>query len=928
MSAGRSSSAEGEQEAETFLPEQREPMLRTKLFVPSTRAKHIVRPGLIERMNDILDKALILVSAPAGFGKTTLLAEWTSQASLPVAWLSLDAGDNDPNRFLRYVIAALEMAFAEQKPVTYLAAKDMLQSVQALPIQTILVALVNDLTDIPKPFCLVLDDYQFITSPAVNEALTFILEHLPPHAHLVIASRVDPSIPLHRLRAAQRLLEIRTDDLRFSRDDTHAFMNTVMGLRLSEEDISTLRDRTEGWIVGLQMAALSMQGLADHSAFVQALSGSQRYILEYLIEEVLARQPEDLQSFLLQTSILERLCAPLCNQVLGDREDSQTILEHLERYNIFLTPLDQVSYWYRYHHLFADLLRAQLQRSQPESLHTLHLRASQWYEEAGLPEEAIGHAFAAQEIERAAILVERNAIDIMSRGELSSLLGLFAALPEDLILRRPGLCLLQAWAFTFSGQLDKIEPQLQEVEKQILPDDTRREARGILGSIAIIRGLIADFRGDMASAIELAQRADEMLPKEKWAERTIISFVLGDGYSATGDLDKAEMAFEKIYLAGRAAGNLWTVSVALHKQALLKIIEGKLNAAFNLYQKAFQFASERGGQQFGSMAAIYVSTSDLLREWNDLEGARRMVIQSIKNMEHWQNPTNQVSGYVTLARISLAEGAIEAAEDALKKAEEISLQGKIFPITRMILEASQIRLWLTKGDLDKVDRWAAKRFTEEKTSGEPGASRNLQVDFLSELEWITFSRVLIARNELNRALQLLTTLAEATEPAGRYGRLIEIYILMTRALQGLGKREQALNVLTKSLALAEPEGYVRVFLDEGRPMEELLRVCRGRVEGPLQAYIDKLLIAFTMMPGRQTGIPTSPYQPAPLIEPLTGRELDVLHLLADGLSNQEIADRLFLSEGTIKTHTHNLYGKLGVQSRTRAIARAKELNLL
>jgi LuxR family maltose regulon positive regulatory protein len=887
------------------------------------RAKRVDRPSLIERMNDSLDKALILVSAPAGFGKTTLLAEWAAQASLPVAWLSLDAGDNDPNRFLRYVIAALETAFTEQRAATWVSAKDMLQSVQPLPIQTILVALINDLTDITEPFALVLDDYQFITGSAVNGALTFILERLPPQVHLVIASRVDPSIPLHRLRAAQRLLEIRTDDLRFSREETDTFMNALMALSLSREDVSTLRDRTEGWIVGLQMAALSMQGIADRPAFVQAFSGSHRYILEYLIEEVLSCQLESLQLFLLQTSILDRLCAPLCNEVLGDRRDSQAILEHLDRDNIFITPLDQVGYWYRYHHLFADLLRARLQRSQPEKLHALHLRASQWYEEAGLPEEAIAHAFAAKEIERAARLVERYALDIMSRGEMSSLLGLFATLPEDLIVRRPGLCLLQAWAFTFSGQFDKVEPQLQEIEKRIQPGEPTREVKEILGSIAIIRGLVADYKGDMTSAIELARRADELLPEEKWAERSIISFVLGDGYSAAGELEKAEQAFEKIFQVGRESGNLWTVSVALHKLALLKKLQGKLRSVEALYQEAIRFASERGGKQYGSLGATYVGLSDLQRERNELVAARQMVVQAIQNMERWQNPTDLVNGYVTLARISLSQGEIETAQDALRKAEETSLQGIIFPITRGTLEACQVRLWLAKGNQATINQWL-----KEKQLTEKRYSIDQRLDFVNELEWISLARVHIARNELDRAFDLLTHLVEAAETAGRTGRLIEILVLMALVLHRSGKRDQAVGALKRCLALAEPEGYMRIFLDEGKAMEEMLQACSRSAEGSLKAYTDKMLKAFLIASIEKTAISPIPSQPELLIETLTERETEVLHLLAAGLSNQEIAERLYVSEGTVKTHTHNLYGKLGVQSRTRAIARAKELKLI
>lgn len=913
---------EGAEGANQPTQEHTELLLKTKLFIPPIRSKRVARSGLIVRMNDSQDKALILVSAPAGFGKTTLLAEWVAQAGLPVAWLSLDTGDNNPNRFLRYVIAALNIALADQEADICATAHAMLQSVQPLPIQTILVAFINDLTNVSDPFALVLDDYQFITGPEVNEALTFILEHLPSHVHLVIASRVDPAMPLHRLRAAQRLLEIRTENLRFTVDEANSFMNIVMGLRLSKEDISTLNAGTEGWIVGLQMAALSMQGITDCSAFIQAFSGSNRYILEYLIEEVLDRQPESLQAFLLRTSILDRLCGPLCDSVLAEA-DSQAILEQLDQSNLFLTPLDGVGYWYRYHHLFADLLRARLQRSHPEMIHGLHLRASQWYEEAQLPEEAIQHAFAAKELERAAWLVERSAIDILSRGEMSSLLKLFAALPEDLVFHRPRLCILNAWALTFAGQFDQAGVRLQQVEKQFQPGETTPEAKEILGGIAILRALIADYQGNMASAIELALQAEELLPEKNWAERSIIPFVIGDNYSATGELDKAERAFEKIKQIGYTSGNLWTISVALHKLALVKVMQGGLREARDLYQEAITLAGKRGGQQYGTMGGIYVGMSDLSREWNELGAARQVVIEAIRNMEHWQNPTNLVTGYVTLARISLSQGEIKNAEEALEKAEAISRQRNIFPITRKTLEACQVRLWLAKEDLAVANQWAKEKGLDEKDY-----VIDRKIDYLCELEWITMARVLIARNELDRALNVLTILAEAAEPAGRNGRLIEILILTALALDGSGRTAQAHSILTKSLALAEPEGYVRVFLDEGKPMEELLQACSRRADGSLKAYTERLLNAFKMPTSVLAEISSSPYQAEPLVEPLTEREIEALHLLAAGLSNREIAERLYLSKGTIKTHTHNLYGKLGVQSRTQAIARARELNLI
>ena len=566
---------------------------------------------------------------------------------------------------------------------------------------------------------------------------------------------------------------------------------------------------------------------------------------------------------------------------------------------------------------------AQLQRTYPDSLPTLHLRASQWYEAAGLPEEAIRHAVAAKDPERTARLVEQSAVDIMSRGEMSSLLRLFQSLPEDLILSRPALGVYYAWALTFSGQFDKAESQLLWIENQISPGDTRREAREILGSIAMIRGLIADYLGNMTSAIEMARQADELLPEDKWAERSIIPFVLGDGYIATGELDKAEQAFEKINNMGQASGNPWTVSVALHKLALVKKLQGKLRQVESLYQEAIQYASERGGQRYGSLGATFVGLSDLLRERNELEAARQMVIQAIEDMEPWQNPTDMVNGYVTLARIASAQGDVELSQAAIEKAVDTGSQGNIFPITRVALEACQVRLWLAEGDLPNAKQW----MNEKQLDGRRYDPRQ-GGDFVKELEWISVARVYIAANEPVRALDLLTHLAKAAESAGRTGRLIEILVLMALVLQGSGKRDQAVSTLKRCLALAEPEGYMRIFLEEGRPMAELLQVCSRNTEGFLKVYTEKLLKAFQKDSIEKTVISSLPGQPEGLIEALTDRETEVLHLLAAGLSNREIAGRLVLSVGTVKTHTHNLYGKLGVRSRTQAIARAKELNLI
>jgi LuxR family maltose regulon positive regulatory protein len=902
---------------------QREPLLWTKLFVPPVRSKRVARPTLIERVNEGLDRALVLISAPAGFGKTSLLVEWTAQAQMPVAWLSLDAGDNDLHRFLNYVTAALNGAFPARDEPVCTVTQEMLQSIQPLPLQTLRITLINELAEIGESLVLVLDDYQFITSSEVNQSVAFLLEHIPSNLHLIIATRVDPNLPLHRLRVRGQLAELRAADLRFNEQEADAFLSQVMALNLSEQDTATLTTRTEGWIAGLQMAALSLEGVSDTAAFIREFGGSHRYILEYLIEEVLERQPERVKSFLLQTSILDRLSGSLCDALLTDEQDSQSILEHLERSNLFLTPLDAVGGWYRYHHLFADLLRVQLKRSQPGMMEPLHSRASQWYEREGLPEQAIQHALAASALERVAALVERYALEIISRGEMSALLRLVHSLPEELILDRPMLCVHYAWALTFSGQLDQVGTLLLEAEKIARTGNDARKTKEILGNIAIIRGLIADMRGDMSEAIALAQRADALLPENDLTARSVVPFVLGDGYFATGKLNQAEKTYLQIRQIGRASGVLWTSTVALHKLALLKKLQGQLREAHELCQEAIHLARERGGQRYGSIGATYICLSDLLREWNELEAARKMVVRAIQDMQHWPNPTDLVNGYTTLAKICLSSGDVAGAAEALQHAREQERLGKIFPAIQKALQACQVRLWLAQGDTRAAGAWLeAQPFASEIASTTPAS-----LDYLSELDGISAARVFISRNEYSRAEKLLSALARAAESAGRTGRRIEILVLTSIARRLRGDIEPAVAILKDALLLAEPQGYVRVFLDEGIVLKDLLGEME-RQAGVSMEYRGKLLGAFEdETPAQPAGEKDHP-EPQPLDEPLSERELEVLQLICQGYSNREIAQKLVISIHTVKRHNYNIYAKLEVGNRAQAILRAQELDLV
>jgi LuxR family maltose regulon positive regulatory protein len=533
-----SDSTEGGQQVDRIVLQQREPLLRTKFFIPTVRLRQVARPAIIERINDCLNKALILVSAPAGFGKTTLLAEWAAQTDSPIAWLSLDSGDNDPHRFVSYLISALSGALPNLKTSTSL----LLQSPQPIPLQTILASLINDLIEQSHPLTVVLDDYQFIENQAVNEVVTYLLDNHPPQMHLVIATRSDPALPLARLRGRDQLVEIRTEDLRFTPQETSEFLNQVMRLDLTLEDIAALESRTEGWIVGLQMAAIAMQsrlslrGRQDVSDFIQSFSGSHHYILEYLGEEVLNRQSDDIQTFLLHTSILERLCGPLCDAVIGEPAISQEVLERVDKANLFLVPLDDEHRWYRYHHLFADLLRARLQQIIGiQAVNRLHLRAAEWYEQNGMTLEAIYHASITSNNEWVERLIEKNYMEMVNRGEFSSVRFWTGKLSKELVYKRPWLCIYEALSHSWFGELDEADVLLGEAEKHIQSEATASDTQPKLGYLSYTKSRVTAMRGDIHRAIEFSLAARKSIPASNLALQLGIGITLGYEYFLDGD---------------------------------------------------------------------------------------------------------------------------------------------------------------------------------------------------------------------------------------------------------------------------------------------------------------------------------------------------------------------------------------------------------
>jgi LuxR family maltose regulon positive regulatory protein len=906
------------------------PLLAAKLYIPPVRPDLVPRARLIGRLDEglRLGRKLTLVSAPAGFGKTTLVSAWVRAVREPplrAAWLSLDEGDNDPARFLAYLAAALQTVGVQVD-----------EDVAAT--EAFLTALVNQANDV-APFLLVLDDYHFITAQPVHDALTFFLDHLPGAMHLVIATRADPPLPVARLRGRGQLTELRLADLRFTPDEAALFLGQAMGLRLTAEDVAALAARTEGWIAGLQMAALSLQGKDDVSRFVAAFTGSNRYILDYLLEEVLRREPEQVQDFLLQTSILDRLCAPLCDALLESGESarlrraqssrqrihaSQSTLERLEHANLFIVPLDDRREWYRYHRLFADLLRQRLDQTYPDRVRALHRRASVWYEAGGLMAEAIDHALAADDLERAADLIESNAEATLMRGEVSTFLHWIDALPDGLVRARPALSVLYAWMLLWQGQsLKLIESLLRDAEEE----DER-----VSGRATALRGLIAGLRGQTERTVELCRLALEQLPEEDRFVRPLALWLLRAIKLAEGE-GKADMqALDDVFRMSQSAGNVMlSVMIACNRAEIL-MRQGQPYEAAATYQKAVELATDAQGQRMPIVGQALVGLGELSREWGELDAAERYLVEGIELGEQWTE-VGPLEAYIALARVRWAQGNMESAWDALRKAQELAAKYDVTNLDDLSVAMFRAWMWISQGDLEPVRRWAEERdlfvYIDTPLQEEVGDSYDLR---MRKYELLVLARLLIAQKRPGEVLKLLETLIPVAERRGRPGMLVEIYALQALAHQAQGDLDRAIDALECALSLAEPKGYVGIFAGEGEPMRVLLR--EAAKHGVMAEYAGSLLAAFEGYKFRASGseLPSSvepkASQPVALAEPLSDRELEVLRLLNTHLSSTEIAEQLCISANTVRFHIKNIYGKLGVHRRSDAVQQAGEFGLL
>jgi LuxR family maltose regulon positive regulatory protein len=929
---------------------QQHPLLRTKLHVPPVRHRLVPRPRLVGRLHTVLAtrgglrRTLTLISAPAGFGKTTLLSECAAHRGPPVAWLSLDERDNDATLFWSYLIVALQTLYDDLGATVM----QLLQTPRGLPNKALLGQLLNQIAEIPEPFALILDDLHVITNPQIHETLIFFLENLPAQMHLVASSRADPPWPLARWRARGQVVEIRTDDLRFTPAETAAFLNDAMGLDLVPEDVATLGTRTEGWIVGLQLAALALQGTGsrqgrDPRSFVRTFSGSHRYILDYLVEEVLDHQTPEIQEFLLQTSILDRLTASLCNAVRfglaeassrsrrtdarsGDptpptvsrERDSQTILEQLEQANLFLIPLDDERCWYRYHRLFADLLQSRLEQEYREHVPTLHIQAGAWCEEQGLISEAVRHALAAGDVDAVARMAKQNTLATMDHAELATLVGSIDALPGDVVDSRPWLCITHAWALVFAGQLDAVEPRLESTETTLDalghteraegPALSTAEAQHIAGHIAAVRAYVAALRGDMTCAAEFARKALDQLPDEDMALRALSADLLSSGLRWSGDLASADQVMDRAIAITQAAEDSLLVVEALCSLAAVQLAQGKLHKTAATCRDALQVADEhveRGGRQLPIAGSAHNQMSQVLREWNDLNGALHHARAGINLSGRWGWQEGLALGYRRLARALQAIGDADGAHEAIQKARQAA--SGLSQWFGAHMAAHEARLWLAQGDLAPAYHWEQ----------ESGLRADDEPSYQSVDEYSVLVRAFIAQGRLDEASRLLTRLVEVTEAAGAMGYLIESLVLRALALQAQGKYEQALAALERALIIAEPEGYVRTFVDEGPQLAHLLR--RAVVQGIAVDYAGSLLAALA---DEAAAVPT------PLVEPLSPRETEVLRLLTTHLSHAEMAEELVVSLNTLRSHVKSIYSKLDVHSRMEAVERATELGLL
>ncbi len=915
-------------------------LLATKFFIPSSPHALLHRPRLIALLNMSLECPLTLVSAPAGFGKTTLLSNWVH--SLPpertrVAWVSLDEGDNEPVLFWRYVLTALD----NQEPGLSTQLVTYLQTQQAPPLHSVLQALINRLAEQSEQFILILDDYHLVTDQAIHTTLTYFVEHLPPQLHLLLATRADPPLPLSLLRARGRLLELRTDDLRCQPDEAVAFLKQMVSMQFPEDVVERVASRTEGWLVGLQLVALSLQGRASPGDLLEEVSGSQRYIFDYLIEEVFQRQSASVQTFLLHTSILNRLSASLCDAIL-EQSGSQQMLEQLERANLFLVSLDGQRHWYRYHALFAEALRHRLEQTQPALVPSLNYRASQWYARQGRLNEAISHAITAQQWQWAADLIEQAYPLIWGNSEHAMLRRWLEQLPTEVLGSRPRLCLAYAKTLFMVSSYTTIERWLQDAETALrgtLPVQTnetgeagaslpseQHEWDNLFGEIAAYRAIITGYYlGQGAATLAFCQQALAHLSQENLLARAEVAYAESLAHHSSGDIVAALQRIREATALAQAAGVTSSTIIYLCRTAYSLLLHGKLHEVVQVAQQAALLGATPAGLPHAMLCWAYIFHADALREGNRLDEALELALQGVRLSEQTETIVALYLGYTILMHIYLAREEMDAARLAFRKAEE-ALAKTYSPYRRdAYLIVYWVQFWLASGETERAMNWLQ----------EIAQHTSVQSPLAYEREEVAHARILLVQKKPTEALSLLEPLLGSAEQQERWSHVIEMKVLQALAHSLRNEEPKALTVLAQALRLAESESFIRTFVDEGTAMATLLSRLREQEQrkGPTP-YLDALLTAFSPERTIHKPFPTGSDQPRgrrmeqPLIEPLSERELEVLHLIARGDSNQEIADRLVIALDTVKRHVTHIFEKLGVNNRVQAVARARALGLL
>ena len=912
------------------------PIIRTKINLPPARKKVVERPHLIERLDDALDSGarLFLFSAPAGFGKSPLAADWAYRlkdtARWHPLWISLDQTDDQPNRFFATLLAALQ----QYDPDSGSHLHEYLNLPRPLQPEEVAAGLVDDFAETGSQIILFLDDYHLLSDKTIQAVFNLLLDHQPQNLRLVVLTRQDPPFPLARMRSRSELLELRAADLRFTLAESTQFLKRLMGLDFREEDVAALEARTEGWAAGLQMAALSMQGRSDLPAFIAAFSGSHHYILDYLLEEVLNRLPFEIQQFLLYSAVLDRLCAPLCDAVMGFTPESgqplsdahsapsaRVILDYLENANLFLQPLDDERRWYRYHRLLTDLLRARLADASPALLPVLHERASDWYARQGMSTEAVEHAFSAGAVEKAAKLIDLNAAHTWGHAN-PQFFQQITRLPLEVIRRYPELSLHAAWMFTISGRDEHVEELIQAIEAYStqqfgdLPlEELPERDRARLAFARALRYYRSVYSGDSASpeaAVFLAQ-AHAFVPEGLVGMRNTVEVMLGIIYTQESRFKQAEQLLQAAARRDVETGSTVAIPIAISRLARIRILQGRLDEAAVLCQHYQKYIDERGAWRYYINGTLKLVLGEVFYEWDRLDEALLLLRAGLQENLAWGIPHSILLAHALMARVQHARGDLQAARAAIEQGEQILQRARVHFDYYLEFERQRVLLWLAQGRLDEAQNWADRRVGEDLLDKDPG-------DTFNEQRKLTLLQVWTAAGQEKQAAVLLPQLAEAARQGGRFGRLAEI-----RALQAVcqgSSDSQALEFLAEALELAYQGGRIRLFRDLHPRLPVLLAqgVSRGILkDARLAAWAQRLVVSAESAPHRS--------QPG-LVEPLSPRELEVLELVAAGLTNQQIAAQLVISIGTVKTHTSNIYQKLGVDNRTSALARARQLKII